>query len=464
MRKQAVFRDHYSEAIDPPGNLASLRAAVAAEPGAVMLESTAAGPWGRYSVYAMRPARRIECEAEEDVFSLLPKVGELRGMPPGAPFAGGWFGYLAYEAGRSTEPSAGWKSRKLDVPTAVWGLYETVLLHDHDSDTWSIAGVDLGNSGEGFKQSARKWRELVQHSSDHSDGELHATVNGAVWTPDQKSYLAQVERAIEYIRAGDIYQVNLARRMRTNWNSPAHELYERLCGINPASHSAYVGIAPGKAIVSASPELYLEVRDGIVTTRPIKGTRPRTGQPAADEQARRELATSPKERAELSMIIDLQRNDLGRVCETGTVRVESDGEIEVLPTVFHRTATVTGRLREDCGPVDLLRATFPGGSVTGAPKVRAMQIIQEMEPFARGSYCGAIGWIGAGGDMTLSLPIRTMLVHDGVADLFVGSGIVADSDPASELAELEAKAAGMMAAIHGDGGLRRMAEMAATSR
>lgn len=149
------------------------------------------------------------------------------------------------------------------------------------------------------------------------------------------------------------------------------------------------------------------------------------------------------------MIIDLLRNDIGRVCETGSVRVESDGDIEALPTVFHRTATITGRLRVDADAIDLLRACFPGGSITGAPKVRAMQIIHELEPFARGPYCGAIGYIGVDGAMQLNIPIRTLSRHGETLDLFVGSGIVADSDPAAEYDELTAKAAGMMAALHG---------------
>jgi para-aminobenzoate synthetase component 1 len=274
---------------------------------------------------------------------------------------------------------------------------------------------------------------------------------------------------IDYIRAGDVFQVNLARRFRTECPLAPIALYQRLCETNPAGFAAYVSICEGghrllagatragatlghfsdAAVVSSSPELFLQVRGRDAATRPIKGTRARGRVEREDAALRAELAASVKDRAELAMIIDLERNDLGRVCEYGSVRVASDGEIEALPTVYHRTATVTGRLRDGCDAIDLLRAAFPGGSITGAPKVRAMQIINELEDFARGPYCGAMGWIGVNGDMMLNLAIRTMTVADRRIDLFVGSGIVADSDPELELAELEAKAAGMMAALKG---------------
>jgi para-aminobenzoate synthetase component 1 len=281
--------------------------------------------------------------------------------------------------------------------------------------------------------------------SHHTEGER--------WSYSREAYLAKAERTLEYIRAGDIFQANIARRCRVPVASHPYEIYERLQEVNPSTFAAYLPLSPPNsiaapaAIVSASPELFLQLRSGTVTTRPIKGTRPRGVTPGEDEQARRALAGSIKDRAELNMIIDLERNDLGRVCEYGTVRVESDGDIEALPTVFHRTATITGRLRQDADVIDLLRATFPGGSITGAPKVRAMQIINELEPAPRGPYCGAIGYLGLNGEMMLNLAIRTLVIRDGAADVMVGSGIVADSEPEEEYAELEAKAAGMFAAL-----------------
>ncbi len=196
--------------------------------------------------------------------------------------------------------------------------------------------------------------------------------------------------------------------------------------------------------------MFLRLEDGIVTSQPIKGTRPRGATPDEDALEAAALANSEKDQAELNMIVDLVRNDLGRVCTYGTVQVANEGAIERHPTVFHRAATVRGRLRSDCDAFDLLRAAFPGGSITGAPKVRAMQLIHEFETEARGPYCGAIGYIGLDGNMALNLPIRTLTMADGWLDLKVGSGIVADSVPVEEYEELGAKAAGMLAAIGAD--------------
>jgi len=513
------------------------------------------------------------------------------------PFVGGWIGYIAYEAGRIIEPSVGAPacsqvgqcpstSCSDDLPLSHWVLYDTVLVHDGLTDEWAVAGVTLPTrlagperpplsirlnalercvadevsvisdqrSAISIQQSAVSPQSKSPRPSEpaclaepacdkpalwpvFSPGGSRATsgplTDAGRWNVSHEAYLAKVGRALDYIRAGDIFQVNLARRCRVDVTAEPIELYQRLCEANPATYAAYIRIAVSDqhsafstqhsafvapaspwhrrlagvtsrasrssshrrdggatarigatdvlartlgtrhcptaqragssraglpaggswAVLSSSPELFLGVRGRDVTTRPIKGTRPRGETPTLDAAARHALADSAKDRAELNMIIDLERNDLGRVCEYGTIHVASDGDIETCPTVFHRTATVTGRLRDDADAIDLLRATFPGGSVTGAPKVRAMQIIHELEPAPRGPYCGAIGCIGLDGDMQLNLPIRTMtvaanpLVGRSSVTLHVGSGIVADSTPEDEYMELQAKAAGMMAAL-----------------
>lgn len=443
--------------------------------------------WGRHSLYAVDATRVVEASGAvaADPFSQL--AGICRPWrrfepPPELPFVGGWVGYLAYEAGRFIEPSAGfriWQSGSAGTsPYAAlsrWALFDTLLVHEIHENRWSVAGVELPESVAGRPRPplADRLRALEQFAAEAGANEQAACIQcnrgiavkaatvrerfpsgiAGRWNFSREQYLAKAVRALEYIQAGDIFQVNLARRRRIDVTKEPFEIYERLREVNPATFAAYVPISNRagehgrEAIVSSSPELFLRLRQGEVVTRPIKGTRPRGNCPATDARARRELAASVKDRAELNMIVDLERNDLGRVCEYGTVRVASDGEIEELPTVFHRTATVTGRLREDADAVDLLRATFPGGSITGAPKVRAMQIINELEPSPRGPYCGAIGCIGLDGGMTLNLAIRTMVVSGGKADVFVGSGIVADSVPEGEYEELEAKAAGMMAAL-----------------
>jgi anthranilate/para-aminobenzoate synthase component I len=254
----------------------------------------------------------------------------------------------------------------------------------------------------------------------------------------RSAYESAVARAIDYVRAGDVFQVNLSQRFAVHGAGDAGSVYARL---PPAAYGGLLDYGPF-AVVSNSPELFLRVTpDGRVITRPIKGTRP--NRPGMAGQ----LAGSIKDAAELHMIVDLERNDLGRVCDVGTVRVTQPRTIEHHPTVLHGVATVEGRLRADVTFVDLLRATFPGGSVTGAPKVRAMQIIDELEPCGRGPYCGAVGYVAADGSAEFAVAIRTMTFKDGTAYVPVGGGIVADSDPAAEYDETLVKAAAMFAAL-----------------
>jgi anthranilate/para-aminobenzoate synthase component I len=251
-------------------------------------------------------------------------------------------------------------------------------------------------------------------------------------------HLAGVRRILEYLRAGDAYQINLARRLTATLlptpDPPGWALFCRLQHESPAPHAFWMVADDGAVVVGNSPERFLRLRpDGAIETRPIKGTRPHTTSPAA-------LAADPKDQAEHLMIVDLERNDLGRVCQTGSVRVEGFARTVSLATVHHLVSTVRGQLRPGVGLAALLRATFPGGSITGAPKIRAMEIIDELEPVARGPYTGATGWLGAAGDLDLAVAIRTALVRDGQLTLWVGGGIVADSVPEDELRETEVKA------------------------
>jgi para-aminobenzoate synthetase component 1 len=260
-------------------------------------------------------------------------------------------------------------------------------------------------------------------------------------TFSREQYEAAVARVIEYIRAGDVFQVNLSQRFSCGLPAQPEEILDRLDERAPALFGGCLSY-DDFALVSNSPELFLRVTpDRRVVTRPIKGTRPRAPGMAT------ELLRSLKDQAELNMIIDLERNDLGRVCEIGSVRVTEPRAIEAHPTVYHGVATIEGVLREDVTFVDLLRATFPGGSVTGAPKIRAMEIIEELEPVRRGPYCGAIGYLDADGTIELNVAIRTMIIKDGLVHIPVGGGIVADSDPAGEYEETLVKARAMFAAL-----------------
>lgn len=451
--------------IPPPGNLAALRRVVGRLPHAVMLESVAhSKTFGRYSIYAWSPARVMVGQpgGESDPFDQLRTVsGPWANLESGSelPFIGGWIGYLAYEAGRYAEPTAARANgESCPLPEWKWGLYDAALIHDRLRDQWFAAAVELPPELAVEHRSCAKERigEILSvaasANSEAPPARTPVRVGGS-WAYSRESYLRKVQKALDYIRDGDIFQVNIARMFEAELAADPIDVYQSLCDVNPAIYAAYIQVpetpngAYPSAVISSSPELFLSLLGRRVTTRPIKGTRPRGRTEMEDDAAAAELAASQKDRAELNMIIDLERNDLGRVCDFGSVRVLEEGCIEMHPTVFHRTASITGMLRSDVDAIDLLRAAFPGGSVTGAPKVRAMQIISEMEPSPRGAYCGAIGYIGLDGGMQLNLAIRTMTVAGGRARFHVGSGIVSDSDPEDEFRELAAKAAGMLGAL-----------------
>jgi len=261
-----------------------------------------------------------------------------------------------------------------------------------------------------------------------------------------EEYLEAVRRAKEYIAAGDIYQVNMSQRLSANLPVPPFELYKRLRRITPAPFASFLNFGQ-VVVVGASPERLLHVRDGFVETRPMKGTRPRGKTPSEDRQFQEELLQSEKERAELLMIVDLERNDLGRVCEYGSVRVKALRTLETYATVFQTTATVVGTLRKDQDCIGLVKACFPGGSVTGVPKIRAMEIIDELEPTRRGIYTGSVGYFSFDGDLDLNVVIRTFVLKDGKAFFQVGGGIVADSQPEAEYEETMVKARALIEAL-----------------
>ena len=280
-----------------------------------------------------------------------------------------------------------------------------------------------------------------------------AQFEGLRSTFTREEYEAAIRRALAYIRAGDIYQVNLSQRFQAPCGGNPFDTYLALRSQSPAPFGAYLSY-PGFAVLSSSPERFLryQPQGSLVETRPIKGTRPRGADPRSDRALAGELLASAKDRAENVMIVDLERNDLGRVAAVGSVVVTGLCELETYATVHHLTSTVQARLNAERDIVDLLQATFPGGSITGAPKIRAMEIIDELEPVARGLYTGAIGYVAFDGSLDLNVAIRTMVVKDGVASFHVGGGIVADSDPAQEFEETLHKGAAMTRVLVGEGG------------
>ncbi|HET6456218.1 MAG TPA: aminodeoxychorismate synthase component I [Armatimonadota bacterium] len=366
---------------------------VAHEPGSVLLESQSGGG---YSAIYTEPFEVLDSGSP---FDALKEALARRG-------SGGAVGYLGYELHRFLEDSPISTADDIGLPDHWLGLYDKAIVFDHHPHT---AGYSIGNTP------------------------AKADLISSFSKPD---YIQAVERVKEHIAAGDVYQVNLSQRFSVRMEMDPWELYLLLRERNPAPYAAYIN-AGDFQIISSSPECFLtfDPISRVVTTRPIKGTRPRSADPAEDRRLAQELESSAKDMAENIMIVDLERNDLGRVCEFGSVSVPELAMIESYPTVHHLVSTVTGRLRDDCDAVDLLTATFPGGSITGAPKIRVMEIIAELEPVRRGVYTGSIGCLGFDGSVNLNIAIRTAVVKDGMCHFHVGGGIVADSDPEAEYQE-----------------------------
>jgi aminodeoxychorismate synthase component I len=311
----------------------------------------------------------------------------------------------------------------------VFGVYPEMLVYHHADGTWHEAGG------------------LSSALAETPPDEGAAQVGPFSGSMTRAEYLSAVRRAREWIAAGDIYQVNLSHRMRAGVSGGSlFPLYGELRDCSPSPMGAWLSLA-GREVLCSSPELFLRVTGDRVETRPIKGTRPRFADPVADARSAAELKNSAKETAELVMITDLLRNDLGRVCGYGSVRVDDLLSLETLGQVHHLVSTVSGRLREDMDAVEALAACFPGGSITGAPKIRAMQIIGELESVPRGLYCGAIGWFGFGGGSCFNIAIRTLVREGGELSYHVGAGIVADSDPDMEYEETLHKAEGIRQAV-----------------
>jgi len=365
-------------------------------------------------------------------FDLIEAITEAWGGPGGALLCG----YLSYELGCELEDVDVPKPRAGDPPDLHLGLYDWRL--EHGPEGWLFRGCNA------WRPVAPPTDEPASRPSAGFD-EPAGAVSSA---PDGDGFRAAVARTVDRIYSGELFQVNLCRRLETPW--PAAQLwplYLRLREISPASHGAFIRMGRRSAVLSVSPELFLSVRQGQVRSCPIKGTRPRGATPEADAAFIDELQSSEKDRAELAMIVDVVRNDLGRVCCPGSVEVSRHAELLSLPTVHHTYSEVTGRLRDDCGPADLLRACSPPASISGAPKIRAMQLAALEEGYRRGPCMGSIGWMSLDGDMEFSVAIRTAVGAAGRIWYLAGCGITAESVPRDELAESAAKAAAFLQAL-----------------
>ncbi len=425
------------------------------EPWAMLLDSgPAAGRRGRYDILVADPMQTLVTRGEwteirdragtrvstRDPFELVRvALGELASPADGLPFAGGAVGYFAYDLARRIERLAGHAVDDDRLPELAVGIYDWAVVSDHaESRSWLVgAGRD--------PQTRARWRQLVAQFTqptpvaERQSLRLLGPMNSNLRF---EAYAAAFERIQHYIREGDCYQVNFAQRFSAPCSGDPWQAYRQLRKINPAPFAAYLNL-PFAQVLSASPERFIRIEGGAVTTQPIKGTRRRSADPAVDRALRDELAASAKDRAENVMIVDLLRNDLSKTCAPHTVRVPKLFEVQSFATVHHLVSTVTGQLAPGRHALDVLRGAFPGGSITGAPKLRAMQIIDELEPHRRGVYCGAIGYIGFDGAMDTSIVIRTLTHHQGQVRLWAGGGIVFDSALEAEYRESLDKAAAL---------------------
>jgi para-aminobenzoate synthetase component 1 len=450
-------------------------------PHLLFLDSAAAdSPWSRYSFVTADPFGWVEARGREvcsrpatphgpDPFPLLAEhLARFRAqtLPDLPPFQGGAAGLFGYDLCHHLERLPRPHYDEFAYPDLAIGLYDWVVAFDHDRRrAWLIStGFPDTHPRRRRDRAERRLREVQRwlraappEFAEGSGPRLAASRlcpqyalpgwPGVTSNFDRPGYLAAVRRAVEYTHAGDCFQVNVAQRLLAPAAVPPLELYRRLRERNPAPFAAFFAAGPDFAVASASPERFLRVRGSEVDTWPIKGTRPRGATPEADQARRAELLASAKDRAENVMIVDLMRNDLGRVCRYGSVRVPALCRLESYRHVHHLVSEVRGRLRDGLGPVDLLRAAFPGGSVTGAPKVRAMEIIAELEPTARGPYCGSLGYLGFDGTADTNILIRTCSAGRGWVQFPVGGGIVADSVPEPEYQETLHKAEGLLRAL-----------------
>ena len=363
------------------------------------------------------------------------------------PLTSGGVGYFSYDLKDFVEELPDIAMRDLDLPDCVMGFYDVVIIYDNLKDTAYIASSGLPYSGAKLarKRSERleQFKEIVKKRFG-TRNDLSCPPPANVMSNFSRSgYIDAIKKAKEYIRKGDIYQVNLSQRFQAPLECEPSSLYSKLRKVSPAPFASYLGFGD-VAILSSSPERFLLKRGDYIETRPIKGTRPRGESMKEDLLLERELKNSVKDNAEHIMIVDLERNDLGRICDYGTVMPAESAIIERYANVLHLVSTVSGKLKEGIDPIDCLLAAFPGGSITGAPKVRSMEIIEELEPVKRSIYTGAIGYISFDGDMDTSIVIRTLVAKGDKVYFSVGGGIVADSDPESEYLETIDKAQGLM--------------------
>jgi para-aminobenzoate synthetase component 1 len=434
---------------------AELFEALAHHPWAAFLDSgPPAGRQGRYDILTADPTSLLLtrgettriCQAGEervsraDPFQLLREaLGPIDRGPEEIPFCGGAIGYFGYDLGRRLERLPAIAEDVEQLPEMAIGIHDWALVVDHQEQrSWLV-----GRNPARLERYRRLMLQASRRSARARPAHAYRVLGEVCSNMSHAEYLASIDRIKRYIKDGDCYQVNFAQRFSVAAEGDTWQAYRALRQLNGAPFSAYLN-TPHCKVLSTSPERFLQVRDGRVETKPIKGTAPRGADPIEDLMLAEMLQNSRKDQAENVMIVDLLRNDLGKVCTPGSVEVPELFKLESYARVHHLVSKVCGTLSPDQDALSLLRACFPGGSITGAPKLRSMEIIEELEPHRRGIYCGSIGYIGFNGDMDTNIAIRTMVHADGITRLWAGGGIVADSDPEAEYRETYHKAAALL--------------------
>ena len=427
---------------DPIPRLESVRALGAP----VLLDSAdRRNQLGRYSILCAGPLLQIiddqpAAQVQQHLRAALQQLGPARW--PGdlrLPFGAGLVGYLAYDYGRQLESLPCLARHDIALPDLSFGLYDWSVVSDHQLQRcWLVCHPQV--------PSAREQALLRQLDSNAAPRQAFSLCEPFAAEQGKAQYAEAFARVQDYIHAGDCYQINLAQRFSSRYQGDPLSAYCALRERSPTPFSAYLEMAGG-TLLSLSPERFIEVQNGRVETRPIKGTRPRGSSPQQDQALAEELQRCEKDRAENLMIVDLLRNDLGRSCEPGSIRVPELFSLESYPNVHHLVSSITGRLRSDSDTIDLLMRACPGGSITGAPKIRAMQIIEELEPVRRSLYCGSVGYLGCEGQMDFNIAIRSLVCHEGSIYCWGGGGVVADSELDAEYQETLTKVGNLLDAL-----------------
>lgn len=383
-------------------------------------------------------------QSDADPFDLLQEysqsiLGNIPDEQSELPFIGGALGYFGYDLGRQIETLPDLATDDLNFADMAVGLYDWAIVIDRNNQqAWQI---QYSEDAETRWQQRRQWLADINAISAAKNAATPAPESVFSLTGDwqanmtQTQYETKFEQIQEYLRSGDCYQINLAQRFKNYYHGDEWQAYRRLSQHNSAPFSAFIRLAD-QCVLSISPERFIQVKaDNVIETKPIKGTRPRSPEPEIDQANAESLRTATKDRAENLMIVDLLRNDIGKIAVPGSVQVPKLFHIESFPAVHHLVSTITGKLPATKKPAELLRACFPGGSITGAPKIRAMEIIEELEPHRRSLYCGSVGYLSVHGQMDTSITIRTLLCEEGRIYCWAGGGIIADSDVAQEYQE-----------------------------